>query len=227
MKQKAMQFLYGDRELHIKVTDLLYAPVDVIVNPANSGLAHGGGIAAQILDAAGEVLDRESEQLIREYGEIETGMAVYTSAGRLPFKAVIHAVGPVMGTGDEQHKIEQAVLRSLLLCETNGWQAIAFPAISTGIFNVPIETCAQAFFRAITHFWDARSDCEVNKIMVCLTEKHFQPFFEAFREDAFEEQEPEKPAIQKEDKPEPVGHISLSEEDIAELENDDISDWFK
>ena len=32
-KKQTMQFLFGDRELVIKVADLLSAPVDVIVNP--------------------------------------------------------------------------------------------------------------------------------------------------------------------------------------------------
>ena len=47
-KNKSMQFLFGDRELIINISDLLTAPVDVIVNPANGGLSHGGGVAGQI-----------------------------------------------------------------------------------------------------------------------------------------------------------------------------------
>ena len=139
MDKKAMQFLFGDRELILKVSDLLSAPVDVIVNPSNTGLSHGDGLAGQILQYAGEVLQKESDQLIREYGQLESGMAVYTTAGQLPYKAIIHAVGPKMGEGDEQEKIELAVSRSLKLCEINEWQSVAFPAISTGVFNVPVE----------------------------------------------------------------------------------------
>ncbi len=88
-----MRFLYGDRELILEVADLLAAPVDVIVNAANGMLLHGGGVAGQIQQRAGERLKMESQQLIREYGALESGMAVYTSAGELSYKAVIHAVG--------------------------------------------------------------------------------------------------------------------------------------
>jgi len=138
----SMQFLYGDRELWVGINDLLTAEVEVIVNPTNSGLSHSGGLAAQILAAAGEELADQSAQLIQEYGSIESGMAVYTTAGHLSYKAIIHAVGPTMGEGDEQHKIEQAVSRSLLLCEANDWSSIAFPAISCGVYGYPItEAC--------------------------------------------------------------------------------------
>ena len=44
-KKHTTQFLFGDRKLILTVTDLISAPVDVIVNPANGGLSHGGGFA--------------------------------------------------------------------------------------------------------------------------------------------------------------------------------------
>ena len=226
MSQQSMQFLYGDRELRIGVCDLLQAPVDVIVNPANGGLYHGGGLAAIILQAAGEQLQTDSDKLVREYGVLESGMAVYTDAGQLPYAAIIHAVGPMMGEGNEQHKLEQAILRSLLLCETNDWKSIAFPAISAGVFRVPIEICAQAFFRAITHFWDARQECALEKIMICLTEQHFQAFFAAFREDANIPETDAAPVTANKSAEQPVGYIELDENEVNR-DNVDIDDWFK
>ncbi|MFO7603466.1 MAG: macro domain-containing protein [Gammaproteobacteria bacterium] len=226
MSQQSMQFLYGDRELRIEVCDLLKAPTEVIVNPANGSLQHGGGLAATIAQAAGAQLQRDSDTLVQEYGELESGMAVYTGAGQLPYTAVIHAVGPMQGEGDEQHKLEQAVLRSLLLCEANDWHSIAFPAISAGVFRVPIEICAQAFFRAITHFWDARQECALEKIHICLTDRHFQAFFDAFREDAhIPATEGSSTAITKPDS-EPTGYIELDEQEVNQG-NEDIEDWFK
>lgn len=224
-EQKSMCFLYGDRELWLGIRDILSAEADVIVNSANSELAHGEGLAAQILAAAGEQVQRDSDQLIREYGQIEPGMAVYTGAGQLEFKAVIHAVGPRMGEGDEQRKIEQAVSRSLLLCEANDWQSIAFPALGTDVFSVPVETCARAFHRAITRFWDARDACSVEKIMLCLDEPQLLIFFHAFRDEAFT---PEQPATGKtiEAREQPEGIIELDEMDIMDPD-DEMNDWFR
>lgn len=229
MKHKKMQFLYGDRELIIKVGDLLGENVDVIVNPATATLQHEEGLAADILSAAGSELQQQSNHLITEYGSIDSGMAVYTEAFNLPFKAVIHAVCPVMGEGDEQQKIENAVARSMLLCETNDWTSIAFPALGCDESQVPVAICAQAFFRSIISFWDARYECALEKIILCLPEKHFQVFFDAFRSDAMTQYEAtvvEASTVLKNDK-EVIGYIDLSDEELENLENDEISDWFK
>ena len=221
----SMQFLYGDRELWVGIHDLLATQVEVIVNPSDSALSHAEDMAGTILAAAGKELEIQRRQLIQEYGQIESGMAVYTTAGQLPYKAVIHAVGPHMGEGDEQHKIEQAVSRSLLLCEANEWNSIAFPTLGTGFFNVPIEICAQAFFRSITHFWDARHETAVEKVMICLEQDTFRAFFDAFREDAITTAE-EVPDITPQ-KEEAIGHIELDEAEIADLADDEMADWFK
>ena len=225
-EKTAMRFLFGDRELLLTVADLLSAQVEVIVNPADSLLQHEGGLALQILQAAGTRLQQECEQLIREYGQIGSGMAVYTSAGNLPFKAVIHAVGPKMGEGDEQRSLEQAVSRSLQLCDMNEWQSVGFPILGSGEKDLPVDVCAQAFFRAITRFWDARHDCEVEKVVVYLQQHEFRPFFDAFREQGFSAEE--TPARSHAgDKDEHIGEIELSDADLADLDDPDIDDWFK
>jgi len=229
---KSMQFLFGDRELILKIEDLLSAPVDVIVNAANGSLSHGGGIAAQVVQQGGSIIQDESDQFIKEHGKLESGMVAYTTAGRLPYAAVIHAVGPVMGEGHEQHKIEQAVSRSLMLCSMHDWNAIAFPAISSGIFRVPIEIVAKGFYRAITSFWDARMDIPPQKIIICLTKNNFQPFFTAFQqaskpasEEYGEELMPKSSIPQATEKA--AGIVNLNEEDLAVLEDDEVNDWFK
>lgn len=235
-KKQAMQFLFGDRELVIKVADLLAAPVDVIVNPANSGLSHGGGVAGQIAQQGGDTIQAESDLFIKEHGMLESGMVAFTSAGNLPYEVILHAVGPKMGEGDEQRKIQLAVSRSLQLCDMHDWKSIAFPAISAGIFAVPLETSARAFFRAITSYWDARVDASPEKILICLTEKNFKQFLNAFREASFErdsgnEEENKKlNEVMKNNnvdaEPE-AGIVSLNEEDISALDNDETNDWFK
>ncbi|MCW8986047.1 MAG: macro domain-containing protein [Gammaproteobacteria bacterium] len=231
--KQTMQFLFGDRELVLKVADLLVEPVDVIVNPANGSLSHGGGVAGQISQQGGEIIQKESDLFVKEHGTLESGMVAFTSAGRLPFEAIIHAVGPVMGEGHEQRKIEQAVSSSLMLCNMHDWNSVAFPAISSGIFSVPLEISARAFFRAITSFWDARMDTAPGKVVICLTEKSFQPFFDAFQQ-ASKQPENEthqtfKTMIPKQlsEAELPTGVVELTEQDISELENDDVSDWFK
>jgi putative ATPase len=128
--------------------DLLKEPVEAIVNAANGHLAHGGGVAGIISRAAGPALQAESDALVAARGPFATGSAVVTTAGTLPFKGVIHAVGPRYGEGDEENKLFNALTASWARARENGWESVSFPAVSSGIFAVPLDICARAYLRA-------------------------------------------------------------------------------
>jgi O-acetyl-ADP-ribose deacetylase (regulator of RNase III) len=122
--------------------------VDAIVNAANGALAHGGGVAGIISRAAGPALQKESDALVRTHGVFATGSAVPTTAGKLPFKGVIHAVGPRYGEGDEEAKLLTALNAGFKLAKDRGWETLSFPAVSAGIFAVPLDVCARAYVKA-------------------------------------------------------------------------------
>jgi putative ATPase len=128
--------------------NLLEEPVEAIVNAANGHLAHGGGVAGIISRAAGPELQAESDRLVRDRGPIPTGDAVVTGAGKLPFKGVIHAVGPRNGEGDEEGKLVRALSAAFQRARERGWQSVSFPAVSAGIFAVPLDICARAYLKA-------------------------------------------------------------------------------
>ncbi len=122
--------------------------MEAIVNAANGHLAHGGGVAGVIARAAGQALVEESEAIVRRLGLLPTGSAVVTTAGRLPFKGVIHAVGPRYGEGDEERKLFDALGAAFSCARERGWESVSFPAVSSGIFAVPLDICARAYLRA-------------------------------------------------------------------------------
>jgi O-acetyl-ADP-ribose deacetylase (regulator of RNase III) len=128
--------------------NLLDEPVDAIVNAANGHLAHGGGVAGIIARAAGPALQQESDLLIQRQGPLPTGSAVVTTAGKLPFKGVIHAVGPRQGEGEEEAKLVRALASAFACAKERGWTSVSFPAVSSGIFAVPLELCARAYLKA-------------------------------------------------------------------------------
>jgi O-acetyl-ADP-ribose deacetylase len=149
--------------------ELLEEPVDAIVNAANGHLAHGGGVAGIIARAAGPELQKESDLLVQKHGPFPTGSAVVTTAGKLPFKGVIHAVGPRHGEGDEEAKLFQALTNAFERARERGWSSVSFPAVSSGIFAVPLDVCARAYLRA------ARA-APLSKVRLCLRD---QPVIDA------------------------------------------------
>jgi O-acetyl-ADP-ribose deacetylase (regulator of RNase III) len=118
--------------------DITSRDVDVVVNAANSNLKHGGGVAGAIVRKGGQVIQEESDKI----GFVPVGSAAITTSGKLPCNAVIHAVGPRMGEGDENAKLKSAIRASLLLASEKNFRDIAIPAISSGIFGFPKDKCA-------------------------------------------------------------------------------------
>ena len=159
---------YGDRAFEVVVGDLLREPVDAIVNAANGQLAHGGGVAAAIARAAGPALEREGDRLVAEHGSYAVGDAVVTTAGWLPFKGVIHAVGPQLGVGKEEDRLVQTLASAFRRADEQGWTSVAFPAVSSGIFAVPLEVCARAYVRAVRTFFAAHPATSLRLVRLCL-----------------------------------------------------------
>lgn len=86
--------LQGGFVLKVYNDSITRAPVEAIVNAANDVMAHEGGVAKVISEAAGLSLNRESKRYVNTYGPVKVGKNIVTTAGTLPYKAVIHTVGP-------------------------------------------------------------------------------------------------------------------------------------
>lgn len=157
----------GGQKLQIAQGDITLEPVDAIVNAANSSLQHGGGVAWAISRRGGDLIQRESDAWVKQYGPVPHEKPAYTSGGLMPCKYVIHAVGPVWGAGDEQRKLAAAVRGSLECAAELNLTSIALPAISTGIFGFPKELAAGIMFAEIERYFAQHADSTLK--LACLT----------------------------------------------------------
>jgi O-acetyl-ADP-ribose deacetylase len=144
--------------------DLTEEPVDAIVNAANAHLQHGGGVAGAIVRRGGRVIQDESDAWVSAHGSAGHDRPALTGAGRLPCRAVIHAVGPVWGSGDEGAKLATAYRSSFDLAHRHGFGSIALPSISTGIFGFPVERAAPIAVRVAREFCAAHPDSPLREI---------------------------------------------------------------
>jgi O-acetyl-ADP-ribose deacetylase len=157
-----MRYKVNNTFIVLKHGDITEEDSAAIVNAANSRLQHGGGVAGAIVRKGGRVIQEESDRI----GFTPTGNAAITGGGALKARYVIHAVGPVMGEGDEDHKLESATLFALGLADDHQIKSIAFPAISTGIFGYPIERCAFVMLQAVSDYCKRKTD--IQEIRFCL-----------------------------------------------------------
>jgi len=134
--------------------DLTEAAVDAIVNAANTHLQHGGGVAGAIVRRGGRVIQAESDDWVAANGPAGHDRPALTGAGALPARAVIHAVGPIWRGGGqgEPEQLRAAYTSALALAAAQGFAAVAFPSISTGIYGFPVGPGAAIAVQAVRDF---------------------------------------------------------------------------
>jgi len=113
--------------------DLLDQDVDVIVNSWNRNiipwwLLLPQGVSGAIKKRGGKAPFRE----VAKHGAIPLGGAVVTSAGKLPFKGIIHVAGINMLWRASERSIRDSVRNAIQLAHNKGFQSIAFPLIGAG-----------------------------------------------------------------------------------------------
>ncbi len=134
--------------------DITRLPFDAIVNAANSALLPGGGVCGAIHRAGGPSIEAACRAVRAEEGDCPTGEAVMTTAGNLPARFVIHAVGPVYWKHDPEMPVllGKCYRNALQLAVENGLKTIAFPNISTGIYGYPKEEACEVAIEATQKF---------------------------------------------------------------------------
>ena len=137
----------GSSRLRLVQGDITTFAADAIVNAANEGLWVGGGVCGAIHRAGGPTIAMECSRI----GHTPTGQAAITTAGRLPARYVIHAVGPIWDGGDQDEpgRLASAYRSSLRLADQHDLRTIAFPSISTGTYGYPIDRAARVALQTV------------------------------------------------------------------------------
>ena len=145
------EFSVAGRKLMLVQGDITRERACAIVNAANSSLMGGGGVDGAIHAAGGPGILDECRLIRSRKGDLPTGRAVITNAGRLPALKVIHTAGPIWSGGKrgEPELLASCYRSSLKLATEHGLRTIAFPSISTGSYRFPIKEAAPIALRTV------------------------------------------------------------------------------
>lgn len=113
--------------------DLLDQPVEAVVNAWNRNVIPWWLLLPQ--GVSGAVKRRAGLQPFRELGRlgpIPLGRAVATSAGRLPYKAIIHVAGINLLWRASEASIRDSVRSAVGLAGRLGLRSLAFPVLGSG-----------------------------------------------------------------------------------------------
>jgi len=130
----------GEVEMGVEVVegDLLAQRVDAIVNAWNRNvvprwLLVPQGVPKAIKKSAGPDPFRELACM----GSIPLGSAVLTTAGRLPYRGIIHVAGINLRWQATEASIRASTRNAVTLARQQGYQSIAFPIIGAGSGGFP------------------------------------------------------------------------------------------
>lgn len=120
--------------------DLLNQDVEAIVNAWNRNIIPWWLLIPQ--GVSGAIKKRAGYQPFRElakHGPIPLGGAVLTSAGRLPFKGIIHVAGISMWWQSSEYSIRESCRNAIRIARENGFESIALPLVGAGTGGGSIE----------------------------------------------------------------------------------------
>ena len=167
-----MKTTINNTDLELIQADITDQTTDAIVNAANAALQLGGGVAGAIRRRGGPEIQEECNRV----GGTHVGGAIITTAGNLPAKYVIHAVGPIHGDDHADEKLKDATLNSLIVADKNRLKSIAFPAISTGIYGFPKDRCATIMLSTAIAYLEGPTGLE--RVIFCLYDHKTLEIFE-------------------------------------------------
>jgi len=125
--------------------DICDLEVDAIVNAANVSLWMSTGVSGEIKRAGGDAIEFAA---VRQ-APVALGSAVFTPAGRLAAKVVIHAVSLDRDRRTNGEIIDRAVRSAMTLARELRIASIAFPAMGTGVGGLPIDEAARVTVGAV------------------------------------------------------------------------------
>ncbi len=136
--------------LQIIRQDITKMQVDAIVNTTNEEMVGYSGVDLAIHTLAGADLDEECGGI----SPLGLGEAKITGGYNLPCKHVIHTSGPVWqgGLQGESLILRSCYIECLKVAVANGCQTVAFPLISSGVYNFPKDQVLKFAVQTITEF---------------------------------------------------------------------------
>ena len=154
IKNTEIKIVKGD------VTDL---KADAIVNAANNKGLMGGGVAGAIKKKGGKSIEDEAVKKC----PIDIGEAVFTSAGSLKAKYIIHAATMDMSFKTDENKIRSSCRNSLKVADELKVESIIFPALGCGTGGFPLLASAKIMAQEVWRYL-REEKTSIKEITFCL-----------------------------------------------------------
>jgi O-acetyl-ADP-ribose deacetylase len=161
----------GDHVIKLVRGDITDLAVDAFVYDLTSDCKLGAGYGGAISTRGGKAVQDE----LNAVGTLRTGEAVVTTAGNLKAKFIIHVNGPKFHEPDTRAKLARSVESALKKAEEKGLDAVAFPPIGTGLYQVPPDLCASVLLDTVKGYLGGKTRLK-EVLFVAVDSREYKPF---------------------------------------------------
>jgi O-acetyl-ADP-ribose deacetylase len=160
----------GDKLIRLIVDDITDIEIEAFIFDITSDAKLGSGYGGAIAQRGGLEIQQELDAI----GSVPTGEAVTTSAGNLKAEYIIHLNGPKFHEPDTEGKLRRATQAALKQAEEKGVSKLAFPPVGTGLYQVPLDLCANVMVDTVEEHLQGDTGLE-EVLFVALDTREFTP----------------------------------------------------
>ncbi len=162
----------GADKIILAYGDIFELEVQALINPTNTDLLMGAGIAGEIRKRGGSAIQEEC----LEIGSAGIGQAVTTGGGNLPHEYIIHAATMKIGGVTTRNNLIAAIRSADRRINELHLSSVAFPPMGIGVGRFPLRSCAEVMLTAILETV-VRRRC-VERVHILLPEEEMYILFE-------------------------------------------------
>ena len=131
--------------------NILTEASDAIVNVTNCNLQHTEGLAKEMINAGGSIIQKESDDYVKSHGALNQCDAKCLNSGDLKCGKIIHCVPPgwVDGQHDEAKNAYKTVANCLRCAEECLTGSILIPSFPCGASRSAVSEFAEASLKAV------------------------------------------------------------------------------
>jgi O-acetyl-ADP-ribose deacetylase (regulator of RNase III) len=160
----------GDRVIRLVRGDITDMEIEAFAYDITADCKLGSGYGGAIATRGGKVV----QDALDEIGNLPTGEAVLTTAGKMKAEQIIHANGPKYHEPDTEGKLRKTTQAILKVADANGMTRLALPPIGTGIYKVPLGLCARVMVDTVAEHLRGKTSLQ-EVIFVALDNREYVP----------------------------------------------------
>lgn len=153
-------------KVSILLGDLTEAAADAVCTSTNPRLSLMAGTGGAVRDRGGFEILRACEEIVEATGGgLRIGSAHPTTAGKLPFKAIIHCVASNAVHLSSTEIVRLCVKNALACADSTGCRIVAMPVFATGHAGLKFDRAIAAMAEALDG-----AATEVERVIIVINE---------------------------------------------------------